>query len=229
MVRVESRFSPGQRMPHLAPRPTQKLTAGAGLAGLSLLLSLTVWLLLWLAYRTLFRPAWLATAPALLQEVILLVELAGAATLLMVWAGLLWQSRRKRRPTVSTPTISALYALSPGAFERYVAGLFRLKGYRVDVRGGTGDHGVDLAIAGPSGKRAVVQCKRYQNSVGEEQVRELYGTLIHEKAAHAFLVTTADISNSAREWAAGKPITLIDGETLVRIALALQESLQHER
>ncbi|MCB0000495.1 MAG: restriction endonuclease, partial [Anaerolineales bacterium] len=42
------------------------------------------------------------------------------------------------------------------------------------------------------------------------------------RAAHAFLVTTADISDAAREWAQYKPITLIDGETLVQIATSLQ-------
>ena len=73
---------------------------------------------------------------------------------------------------------------------------------------------------------AIVQCKRYQNTVGAELVRELYGTLMHEKALHAFLITTADISSAAREWAQGKPITLIDGATLMAIAAALESSKQ---
>jgi restriction system protein len=82
----------------------------------------------------------------------------------------------------------------------------------------------------PTDKKAVVQCKRYQNTVGEEIVRELYGTLIHERAARAFLVTTADISESAQQWAQGKPITLIDGRTLVQIteALAADQAQQVE-
>jgi restriction system protein len=71
------------------------------------------------------------------------------------------------------------------------------------------------------GKRAIVQCKRYRRPVGPDVVRELYGTLIHERVAHAFLVTTADISNSARQWAAGKPMTLIDGALLVQISARL--------
>ncbi|MCA9937479.1 MAG: restriction endonuclease [Anaerolineales bacterium] len=117
--------------------------------------------------------------------------------------------------------MAEIYALSPGAFERYVAGIFRRKGYRVKIRGGSGDLGVDLEVTNQHGKRAIVQCKRYQHTVGAEVVRELYGTLIHERAAHAFLVTTADISTAARDWSQGKPITLIDGETLVHIAYTL--------
>ena len=81
--------------------------------------------------------------------------------------------------------------------------------------------GVDLELTKPDGKRAIVQCKRYRSTIGPDIVRELYGTLIHEKVAHAFLVTTADISDSAREWSLGKPMTLIDGEALSRITAVL--------
>ena len=118
-----------------------------------------------------------------------------------------------------------LYGLSPRAFERYAASLFRQKGYKVVVRGRSGDLGVDLEVTDGHGRRAIVQCKRYRDTVGAEVVRELYGTLIHEQVAHAFLVTTADISESAREWARGKPMTLIDGGTLVAIADALRQQL----
>ena len=72
--------------------------------------------------------------------------------------------------------------------------------------------------------RAIVQCKRYRDTVGEEIVRGLFGTLLHETAHHAFLVTTADISSAAAKWAAGKPMTLIDGPTLVDIAQAIDEA-----
>lgn len=70
-----------------------------------------------------------------------------------------------------------------------------------------------------------MQCKRYQSTVGEETVRELYGTLLHELAYHSFLVTTADISEAARAWAEGKPITLIDGVTLAQIDRSLRDKV----
>ena len=85
-----------------------------------------------------------------------------------------------------------------------MARLFRRKGYRVEMRGGSGDHGVDLIVTNRKRRKAIVQCKRYRNQIGPDIVRELYGTLMHEKAAHAFLVTTASISQSAQEWARGK-------------------------
>lgn len=198
--------------------------------GLLLISALTACLLLWLIYHWLWQPGWLRMLPVSLQEAVALTETAGAFTLAFIWAGLgwrYWRQQKNLRASGSLPVISAerLQTLSPKAFERYVAGLFRQKGYRVLVRGGSGDLGVDLEVTGAGGRRAIVQCKRYQNTVGAEVVRELYGTLVHEKVVWAFLVTTADISDSARQWAQGKPITLIDGELLVEIAASLRRKM----
>jgi restriction system protein len=76
-------------------------------------------------------------------------------------------------------------------------------------------------VTNREGRKAIVQCKRYRNQVGPDIVRELYGTLVHEGASHAFLVTTASISQAAQVWAHGKPMTLIDGDELVHLATLL--------
>lgn len=195
-------------------------------AGLMIIGGLTIWWLGWLLYRWLADPGWLAVLPEVLLELLLLAETAGGFTLAFLWGGLgLHYWRRSRRIILGgLPPISRekLYKMSPKAFERYVAELFRQKGYRVAVRGRSGDLGVDLEVADKQERRAIVQCKRYRATVGAEVVRELYGTLIHEQVAHAFLVTTADISEAAREWALGKPMTLIDGRMLVEIAASLR-------
>lgn len=197
--------------------------------GWLLLVSLTLLLLLWFVLRWLSPPTWLTALPPSPREALFLLETAGTFTIAFLWTGLWWRRQRRKSgppqlpPLEPVDTLEELYALHPGAFERYVAGLFRCKGYRVTVRGRSGDHGVDLELVGPAGKRGIVQCKRYQHTVGEKVVRDLFGTLLHERAAHAFLVTTADISPAAYAWAANKPITLIDGPTLVQIAAILRE------
>ncbi len=190
-----------------------------------LLKGLTAVYLLWLIYHRLFNPAWLRALPNGFQELFWLSELAGACTLALVWLALLWLRRTPLTPSEAPPSpaiaplsIDELYALSPRAFEEYVAQLFRQKGYVVTLRGRSGDHGVDLELMQANGRRAIVQCKRYRSAIGPDVVRELYGTLMHERAARAFLVTTADISDAARRWAQDKPITLIDGRTLSQIA-----------
>lgn len=212
----------------LAPGPGGRL-GRAYRVGLVIIGALTVWWLGWLLYRWLVDPGWLAALPDVFMELVLLAETAGGFTLAFLWGGLGFHYWRRSRPAgaaLPPMTREKLYSLSPKAFERYVGGLFRQKGYKVVVRGRTGDLGVDLELTDAHSRRAIVQCKRYRDTVGAEVVRELYGTLIHEQVAHAFLVTTADISEAAREWARGKPMTLVDGRTLVGIAAALRSQLK---
>lgn len=192
--------------------------------GWIVLVILTAVFIAWIAYRLLMAPSWPDLFPVV-GEMIDLAEMASAFTLTFLWVGLWWRhhNRDKRPYPVKAVNLGGLYQLSPKDFEKYVATLFRQKGYKVTLRGRSGDHGVDLELMGQDGRKAIVQCKRYQNTVGEDIVRELYGTLIHERAMRGFLVTTAEISDAAESWARGKPITLIDGPTLVEIAGSLQK------
>ncbi len=148
--------------------------------------------------------------------------MAAGLTLAVVWGMLFWKWKRPSPPS-SLPTLDDLYALTPYEFENYIAELFRRKGYDVTMRGGSGDMGVDLLLTKEDGQRAIVQCKRYRHAISPDIVRELFGTLVHERVTHGFLVTTADISKNARKWAENKPLTLIDGTLLLEIITALDK------
>jgi restriction system protein len=146
-------------------------------------------------------------------------------SLVLVWIVLIWRRYLRYKNEAGALAISRekLLNMDPQVFELFVAALFRKRGHRVIVRGGSGDHGVDLELVNSGGRRAIVQCKRYRDTVGEKTVRDLFGTLLHERASRAFMVTTADISDAAVRWARGKPITLINGKQLVDIATAMKE------
>ncbi len=116
-------------------------------------------------------------------------------------------------------TLEQMYKLTPSEFEDYVAQrVFAREGYRVLNTRDTKDGGIDILLTDRKGHQAVVQCKRYNHTVGEPVVRDLYGTMIDAGATRAYLVTTATISQDARRWAFGKPIELIDGQRLVQLA-----------
>lgn len=183
---------------------------------------LSVAFIFWIGYRYFFHPEWLQSLPTFATELINLIDAAWGFTLLILWGIFIWRQRRAPSKTKLLTDIDSIYALSPADFEAFVGDLFRRKGYDVKLRGRSGDQGVDVEVIQPGGKRAVVQCKRYRHTVGPDIVRELFGTMIHEHAHHAFLVTTAPISESAFEWAQYKPMTLIDGDSLVKIASELQ-------
>lgn len=191
-----------------------------------LLVVLTATFVAWLIFRLGWRPALFTYFPQYIHEMLPILELTGVLTLVVLWL-LFYLWRRDGGETAAAQTtldVDTLYDLSPFEFEEYVGKIFRTQGYRVKLRGRSGDLGVDVELRKANGKKAVVQCKRYKSTVGPDIVRELYGTMIHERAAHAFLVTTADISSAAYDWAKNKPMTLIDGKRLVDIAHRLQDS-----
>ncbi len=124
---------------------------------------------------------------------------------------------RKRVRLADAQKLQDLLAMDPEKFESLVAQLFRAYGYQARRAGGNFDHGVDVVIYNNKGEKWIAQCKRYKGSVGEPIVRDLYGTMLHERAQRAYLVTTGSITRQARDWAQGKPIILYDGEGLVNL------------
>jgi restriction system protein len=111
---------------------------------------------------------------------------------------------------------SDLRRLSPTQFEEWCADRLREQSYRVSVVGGQGDHGIDL-IAERDGERTAVQCKRWfgVRSIGEPQIRDLYGAMQHEGASSGIVLTTGRYSDAAVKWAQGKPIKLWGIEELI--------------
>jgi len=211
LARFDSQFRQRSKLNHSTARPDILWT---------LLAIAALLLFLWLLYHYLFQPSWINHLPPVLSELFFLFEVASGLTVGIVATLLWWRQRTLSRPP-AVLSIDGMIALSPAAFEQYVAALFRQKGYQVKLRGRSGDKGVDLELSRPGGRNAIVQCKRYRHTIGPDIVRELFGTMIHERVHHAFLVTTADISDAARQWAKHKPMTLIDGATLVDIASTL--------
>jgi len=110
--------------------------------------------------------------------------------------------------------LDQLTAMSSREFEQFVAKLFERMGYSVAVTQASADEGVDIFLE-RHGRRAIVQCKKYEGSVGQPTVRDFYGAMIHNRVDQGFLVTTGTFSLPAQTWAAGKQIHLVDGAELV--------------
>lgn len=147
-----------------------------------------------------------------------LLILAGPVVRTQRMAGRAGLGRRFRQ----IRTLAELLALEPSEFEVWAGTLFRLLGYQVRNTKESGDHGIDLVVSSPQIRAGLVQCKRYRGTVGEPTIRDLYGTLMHENADFAWLVTTGAISRQALDWSAGKPMELWDGQRLIEVALSLE-------
>jgi hypothetical protein len=116
--------------------------------------------------------------------------------------------------------------LSAGRFEESVAELFGARGHKAKRTGRTGDHGVDVEVETKDGEGWIVQCKRWRGRVGEAAIRDFYGVMQHEKADKGLVVATGGFTESAREWARGKPIRLCDYELYLKW---WQQALSKER
>ncbi|MCF8185004.1 MAG: restriction endonuclease, partial [Polynucleobacter sp.] len=113
------------------------------------------------------------------------------------------------------PAVGALDGISWSEFELLVGEAFRRQDYAVTETGGGGpDGGVDLVLS-RGDERHFVQCKQWKAfKVGVTTVRELYGVMAARGAAGGFVVTSGQFTADAREFAAGRNITLIDGPAL---------------
>jgi restriction system protein len=109
-------------------------------------------------------------------------------------------------------------------FEHLVRELFEKeflsRGGEVRVTQSSRDEGVDAVAFDPdpiSGGKIVIQAKRYTRTVGVSAVRDLYGTVMNEGASKGILVTTSDYGPDAHKFAAGKPLTLLNGGHLLHL------------
>ncbi len=101
------------------------------------------------------------------------------------------------------------------AFEKKLSELLSEQGWHVKVTKGSGDEGVDIVLKA-SGKTIIVQCKAHASLIHPGPVRELYGTLMHQRANEAWLVTTSGFSVGARTFAEGKSIRLLTMKDILR-------------
>lgn len=111
-----------------------------------------------------------------------------------------------------------LMELTPTDFEVLIQNLFARMGLDAKQTRPSRDGGVDCVAFDPRpifGGKVVIQAKRYKNTVGVSAVRDLYGTLQNEGASKGILVTTSGYGQASFEFAANKPIELLDGSNLL--------------
>jgi restriction system protein len=152
---------------------------------------------------------------------------------LLFIAGALLSVLRRREGNVlvqrvaGSPDATGLNQMTWPQFERMVGETLRRMGYQVVENGGGGaDGGIDLH-ATKGGQRFVVQCKQWRTyRVGVNVVREHFGVITAEGVAGGFIMTSGRFTQEAIDFAAGKPITLVDGEQLSKAVIAVSKSAQ---
>ena len=122
--------------------------------------------------------------------------------------------------------LAAIAKMSPKKFEAFSRALlnrmgveFTEKGVQVSNDGGIDGYGYHVDVDDFRTTRVVIQCKRYNSGpVSEPAINQFLGTMNKFQADYGVFITNSRFTNAAKTAAKeGSPITLIDGNELVRL------------
>jgi restriction system protein len=93
-------------------------------------------------------------------------------------------------------------------YEHFVGKLFNEAGWTSEVTKASGDQGADVKVW-KDGVDAVVQCKWYQNAVGNKAVQEIAAARTHYGVRYAIVVSKSGFTVAAKELANTNGVCLI--------------------
>ena len=107
-------------------------------------------------------------------------------------------------------------------FEHWCAARIEEQGWSVRVSKASGDQGIDIE-AMRDGMLVAVQCKRYNNPVGNKAVQEAYAGATHYRATKAIVIGTGGYTKSAIDLAANTGVILLDAENIAAFSKLVTE------
>ncbi|TLS80662.1 restriction endonuclease [Photobacterium damselae] len=105
---------------------------------------------------------------------------------------------------------------SPYEYEDFCANLLNKNGWKIIPTAKSGDQGADV-LAEKDDIRIVIQCKMYNNPVGNKSVQEVYSAKGFYEADLAFVVTNSTYTKSAQTLAGSLNILLLHHDDLSAI------------
>ena len=135
---------------------------------------------------------------------------------------------RELNEQLADDLLDSISRISPEAFEHLVVDLLEKMGYgKGETVGRSGDGGIDGIINQDALglEKVYIQAKRWQNQVGEPEIRNFSGSLDARGARKGVFVTTSRFSETAKQTAqtisaGNKFIRLIDGPELAKLMMA---------
>lgn len=138
------------------------------------------------------------------------------------------QAEEKIRDDFKETLLAAIAKMSPKKFEAFSRALlnkmgveFTEKGVQVSNDGGIDGYGYHVDRNDFRTTRVVIQCKRYNvGPVSEPEINQFLGAMNKYQADYGVFITNGRFTSAARVAAKeGSPITLIDGNELVRLVI----------
>lgn len=138
------------------------------------------------------------------------------------------QSEEKIKDDFKDTLLGAIAKMSPKKFEAFSRALlnrmgveFTEKGVQISNDGGIDGYGYHIDANDFRTTRVVIQCKRYNAApVSEPEINQFLGAMNKYQADYGVFITNGRFTKVARTAAReGSPITLIDGNDLVRLVI----------
>lgn len=138
------------------------------------------------------------------------------------------QSEEKIKDNFKDTLLAAIAKMSPKKFEAFSRALlnrmgveFTEKGVQISNDGGIDGYGYHIDANDFRTTRVVIQCKRYNAApVSEPEINQFLGAMNKYQADYGVFITNGRFTKAARTAAReGSPITLIDGNDLVRLVI----------
>ena len=138
------------------------------------------------------------------------------------------QSEEKIKDDFKDTLLGAIAKMSPKKFEAFSRALlnrmgveFTEKGVQISNDGGIDGYGYHIDANDFRTTRVVIQCKRYNSvPVSEPEINQFLGAMNKYQADYGVFITNGRFTKAARTAAReGSPITLIDGNDLVRLVI----------
>ena len=138
------------------------------------------------------------------------------------------QAEEKIKDDFKDTLLTAIAKMSPKKFEVFSRALlnkmgveFTEKGVQVSNDGGIDGYGYHVDRNDFRTTRVVIQCKRYNvGPVSEPEINQFLGAMNKYQADYGVFITNGRFTSAAKTAAKeGSPITLIDGNELVRLVI----------
>lgn len=138
------------------------------------------------------------------------------------------QSEEKIKDDFKDTLLGAIAKMSPKKFEAFSRALlnrmgveFTEKGVQISNDGGIDGYGYHIDANDFRTTRVVIQCKRYNSApVSEPEINQFLGAMNKYQADYGVFITNGRFTKAAKTAAReGSPITLIDGNDLVRLVI----------
>ena len=138
------------------------------------------------------------------------------------------QEEEKIKDDFKEKLLAAISKMTPKKFEAFSRALlnrmgaeFTEKGVQISNDGGIDGYGYHTDSNDFRTTRVVIQCKRYNVApVREPEINQFLGAMNKYQADYGVFITNGRFTNSARQEAReGSPITLIDGNDLVKLVI----------